>query len=372
MRGLVLLLLILASVGPAQWLSVEQQRWFDAFAHDAQAQTQVANYFWQHQQRSDALYWWRRAANGGSATALSALQQYFPSNHQQWLTIGVAQGDAAAIKQLAESQLNDATISWQQWRERWLREPFLHVLATNYGHIVERLDRASVCRESVAVVANSHADKDRFVELLGQLRSIPLPTRQWCFNWHVDEQLRCQHAQTNLRITCATSIVQRSIVLADQGSASAHAEQIIVGSGSNAEVLAHELGHWLGLADEYAMAAPLADAFCRGKYDFEPLNIVVTQQRQVTSEALRALWRRLPWRAAVDDWRQLAQPLADGRWQLGSNDEAVGLYPADTCNHVAGFMAWKPVKEVTAMERHQQKYWPELYLTLVNQNATAN
>lgn len=372
MRWLVLLLVILASVGPAQWLSDKQQRWFDAFAHDPQAQTQVAQYFWQQQQRSDALYWWQRAADGGSAEALSALRQYFPKNNPQWLSIGVAQGDATAIKQLAETQLNDATISWQQWQQRWLREPFLRVLGSDYGHIVRRLNDVAACQESVTVVASSHADKDRFVELLSQLTSVALPTRQWCFTWQVDRQLRCQRADASLRISCSTSVTRRSIVLADSGTASAHAEQIILGNGSSAAVLAHEIGHWLGLADEYAMAAPLAERFCRGEYDFEPLNIVVTQQRQLSGAALRDLWQQLPWRAAVDDWRQLAQPLPNGRWQLGSSNQAIGLYPAATCNHVDGYMAWKPVKEVTAMERHQQAHWPALYLTLVNQKVIAN
>lgn len=372
MRGLVLLLLILATVGPAQWNSDKQQRWFDAFAHDTRAQTQVANHFWQQQQRSDALYWWRRAADGGSAAALAALRRYFPNNNLQWLSIGVAQGDAAAIKQLADYQLNDANISWQQWQQRWLREPFLQVLGADYGHIVDRLNDASGCKESVTVIASSNADKDRFITLLKQLRSVALPTNQWCFTWQLNQQVRCQRLDSGLRMTCSTPPAQRSIVLADSGKASAHAKQIILTNGSSAEVLAHEIGHWLGLADEYAMAAPLAEAFCRGHYDFEPLNIVVTQQRQLTSAALRELWRQLPWRAAVDDWRNLAQPLPDGRWQLGSSEQAIGLYPADTCHHVEGYTAWKPVKEVTAMERHQQSYWPALYLTLVNQNVMAN
>ena len=114
------------------------------------------------------------------------------------------------------------------------------------------------------------------------------------------------------------------------------------------------------------MRMPYAGDFCLGRYATEPVNIVVTEKQRMTSDELRALWHRLPWREHVSDWRMLARPLGADQWQLGSSNdlERVGLYAAQTCEAVAGRFAWKPVAQETLMERHQSGVWPDLYQRL--------
>ena len=113
---------------------------------------------------------------------------------------------------------------------------------------------------------------------------------------------------------------------------------MVLGQSADVDVIKHEWAHWLGFADEYAMRMPYAGDFCLGRYATEPVNIVVTEKQRMTSDELRALWHRLPWREHVSDWRMLARPLGADQWQLGSSNdlERVGLYAAQTCEAVAG------------------------------------
>lgn len=359
-----------------------QLRWFNTFDGQPQAQYETAVMFWQQQQKSAALYWWQRAAKSGSERSLIALLEHFPASRPQWLQLGVEQGNETAIIQLATYQLHDAQMSWTDWRARWWRPSYQKILSANWGDIDDLEGDPALCRETVTVLGNSHAGKSRYLRLLKHIEQSPLPSRQWCFEWRTEPQLSCQLVDGTLRAECGqqhpdaannAARQQRVIMLAEQGKASSSQTRITLTTSSQREVVAHELGHWLGLADEYAMAQPLAEAFCRGGYNFDPLNIVLTDQQTMTAGELKALWQRLPWRDAISDWRSLGKPLTNNRWQLGSSKQhAAGLYPAATCATVSGVYAWKPVPEQTAMERHQSGHWPPLYLKLIGQRLMAN
>ncbi|WP_194757286.1 hypothetical protein [Aliidiomarina indica] len=130
-------------------------------------------------------------------------------------------------------------------------------------------------------------------------------------------------------------------------------------------LLQHELGHALGLADEYGMRPELARAFCSGDYQFDALNIVFTASRELNDESYQAFKASLPWRTYLTT--PIARKTEKGQWVLGSDadsDDAVGLYPADTCTHGPGY-AWKPVAEKTFMEQHEIGSVPTLYLKLI-------
>ncbi|TRW49404.1 hypothetical protein FM042_00595 [Aliidiomarina halalkaliphila] len=130
-------------------------------------------------------------------------------------------------------------------------------------------------------------------------------------------------------------------------------------------LLQHELGHALGLADEYAMRPELAKAFCGGNYRFEALNIVFTSSRELSEENYQDLRARLPWKDYLTT--EIAQETENGQWLLGSvadHRDAVGLYPAETCTYGPGY-AWKPVAEKTFMEQHEIGSVPTLYLKLI-------
>jgi|GEM_PF-2109263 len=158
---------------------------------------------------------------------------------------------------------------------------------------------------------------------------------------------------------------QVDVVLTDDGIANTRNGLVFVDRNARSRVLAHELGHTLGVADEYAMSEDLATRFCAGEFNFSALNLVITESAIVDANTLVALTQSLPWQ------RKLQQPIAhkleEDRWRLGSRDPLrVGLHPVATCEGT-GFYAWRPVGYVTLWQQHEIGVLPDVYLYLMHQ-----
>lgn len=214
---------------------------------------------------------------------------------------------------------------------------------------------------------------------LSQWPAHPLAEFLNCFSlrWyqHYDE-LSCSRSGERGHQRCQLALLPRDwsqrqlVFIADtsesQTIGSASPWQMVLPVTASIDVLGHEIGHWLGFADEYAMSASLAEDYCQGRYRHPSVNVVTTTQQRVSSRELKALWQRLPWREAVADWRDLAQLEDDGQWRLGSAaSKTVGLFPSPTCNAITDVYSWKPVPQMTAMEYHDVTIWPEVYLELL-------
>ena len=345
-------------------LTDSQQHWARAFAGHAQASFQVGQQLFQQQRKSEALFWWKKAAQNGSLAAVEGLLREFPEQRHQWLALAANQGHEAAIVALAQAQLTNNHISWQRWQQRWLSGNNATAVLQRWPQLDAWQKSKPGCKEVITVTGRRYSDKARFVKRLGELTQAPLPTAHWCFTWQLSEPDQ-QPAQNQ-------DIHGRQIQLTAHGKAFAHGNRISLSQDSSAKVFYHELGHWLGLADEYAMSAELATKFCHGHYQFDALNIVVTENDQLSTAQLQQLWRQLPWHEAVPDWKNLAQPLPNGRWQLGTLGQGIGLHKAKTCDQIDSVQAWKATPKVTAMEQHQTAYWPPLYLALITQRLMAN
>lgn len=153
------------------------------------------------------------------------------------------------------------------------------------------------------------------------------------------------------------------IYLTQQGAANTRNGQIYINEQASWRVLLHELGHALGLADEYPMQAKLAEQFCHGHYVFYARNLVFLEAQLYQQGKVMELIEHLPWQTALTT--AIAQPVSIGAgvyYRLGSNEaDAVGLYPATTCAATT-VQAWKPFAQVTFMEQHDSGDVPELYL----------
>ena len=193
-----------------------------------------------------------------------------------------------------------------------------------------------------------------------------------CFKvrFYQPQQVQCELQGERQRLHCQLQLLpvelnHAHIVFADNGIASAVGDRHMnLPLSAHMNVLAHELAHWLGLADEYPLTGQIAADFCAGRYDHPALNVVVTESQQLSGAELKALWQQLPWQFAVADWRQLAQPLGNNQWQLGSLSNSIGLHAIDTCNAVGKF-AWRPVDYFTAMHYIDIYSWPDIYLELI-------
>ncbi|MEX1222262.1 MAG: hypothetical protein WEA82_09140 [Idiomarina sp.] len=208
----------------------------------------------------------------------------------------------------------------------------------------------SLPQNCVAVQLPETVELASVLELFADFSEHPQAKLGWCFQGHFGELVQAS--------------VRGHINFVSTQRAYAKANSIQLPSDASVDLLAHELAHIAGLADEYAMREPLAQNFCQGRYNHPSLNVVVTNGRYMSASELQALWQQLPWQEQVTHWQQLAQPTAQG-WKLGSSSEQkFGLFPADTCKQV-GLFAWKPVAETTAMQHFDVPKWPQLYLDLM-------
>lgn len=220
-------------------------------------------------------------------------------------------------------------------------------------------------------------DAGPVLQMLGYWSAHPLAEFLNCFSvrWYSNiEDLNCRATHGRGSQQCDLALLPRElqqrqlVFVADESLtiASASTWQMVLPVSAGIDVLAHETGHWLGFADEYAMSANLARDYCEGDYRHPSVNVVTTSKDKLSSAELKALWQRLPWREAVDDWRQLGQPDGNGGWRLGSDETvAVGLFPSNTCAAVTAVYSWKPVARMTAMEYHDVNVWPPVYLELL-------
>lgn len=191
-------------------------------------------------------------------------------------------------------------------------------------------------------------------KLFGEFHQHPLKGLSWCFHGYWGEAKPASSSPT-IRFT-------------PTARAYAKASDIYLPATASVDLLAHELAHIAGLADEYAMRTELAAPFCQGRYRHPSLNVVVTQSKTLTAAELQQLWQRLPWRSEVADWRLLGTPeRQSGKdyWRLGSAaNTQVGLFAVATCAEVGKF-AWRPVPQTTAMQHFDVPHWPPLYLELM-------
>ncbi|RUO80442.1 hypothetical protein CWI84_05110 [Idiomarina tyrosinivorans] len=354
---LIVTLMLLAVIRSDSVPSQQQRLWQQAIDGGAEAQFLVAQQYWQQQQHSQAWYWWQRAGEAGQASAIKQLQKHFPRQRRRWLQLAVDNGSALAIAELAQLELRQRTFGdWlSHWQKRWR------------SAVVQRFRKQ--CALPVSVRADHPVSAQRVYRLVEHLLESPLAEFDWCFQWH-SAPLHCNY-QDSARVTCNASDSRRELRLVKQGGAYATPTLLYLPRAANFTVFLHELGHWLGLADEYPMASALAQQFCHGQYRQQPLNIVVTQSQRLTASELKQLYRRLPWRFAVASWQQLATQEQDGYWRLGSN-HAFGLHPAATCDQVKGVYAWKAVAQTTAMQVQESRVWPPLYLELIQQRLATN
>lgn len=364
-RLLIVLFLLAFSGWSHQVYNQQQERNRLAHQGNARAQHQLANHHWKLNNRTAAYYWWQRSAKQHYFPAIESLINEFPRANDTWLELAVAAGDPAAQRQVASAELTDQNTSINQWQSRWANssDPWLQ----SKFELIERYKNNGQCHMEINVVAADSGEKRRYLNFLSAVQNAPFDTRNWCISFTLDEDLSCVTDTRRKRASCRSEQqFDKRVILADEGIASADSQTLTLTPDSSEAIIQHELGHWLGFADEYEMSDALAQKFCYGYYDHDSLNIIVTEaHKKYSAQQVKAIYQSLPWRGELSSWQDIATQ-KQGMWHLGSSkDAAVGLFKADTCNAIDDRQAWRPVNVRTAMEQHDTKLWPELYLRLL-------
>ena len=405
-------------VSPKYWVSqlgqdISSHTYTASYYGVAKASYQLGEYYWHQQQRARALDYYRHAVTSGNADAAYRLASYIPSQRQRWLRQAADLGHYEAIlKTVAETLRSDPERAQQQLDAITLTPSIQHELthvlfnhpwletrvqwqdiipADNYWRAQLKLAAQlavgnhalaadSQCHFTLALHSSGGNARSTLYHWLSKLKAHPLAEVGLCITESIEPIACMMDSKSHLECvteTGANADAQVFVVdLATLANSKRHSGSIArvrdtamsLSSEAEFSVFIHELGHLLGLADEYAMSAPLARAFCSGQYQFSALNIVVTSAREVSLDQLDELNQRLPW------LEHLQQPIAqhivigdDVVARLGSQDESkVGLFATDTCDGTL-YQAWRPVAERTFMQQHEVGTIPELYLRLIGQ-----
>lgn len=363
----------------------------------------LAQAYEQQDQDSAALLWAQRALDSGNESALTQLLQWYPQNERQWYSKAAQQGNMNAQvflwhqqgSLLAESELQS------------LSNRSLHTLNSHSRHLLAQLllihnsPLPTLPHWRALAYTASNAEQDYWQPLLSGddvLRRSPNQC-DFMLSFHTERSqgiravlhwlnaldqflvgrgyrlCASQHAllvnsncDTDYGRAFCSNIAQQhkqaiTIAVTEQGSANTRNGIVYINEYANWQVLLHELGHALGLADEYPMPHALAQRFCSGDYTFNARNIVLAEPRILSASAVEQLTESLPWRDHLTT--AIALPVAIGAatyYRLGSSEPGnIGLYTTATCQ-ATRLQAWKPVHEITFMEQHEVTHVPDLYL----------
>lgn len=385
---------------PLAWQNGFQQQ-LAAAQGNVKAIHEVAENAQQQQRRSDAVRYFQQALAAGHAESAFALMELVPTRRAEWLSRAAQLGHEGARLRLLHAKWTGSALDLGEIDNEWVlshkqkaklneeeRALYAELLliqgeppsATHWRALAPATPNWQKLRRGSDLFRATPEQCDfRLYFQLERTQALPsmyrwvaeldafLQTRgaQLCVARSVDYLMSCPRDGT--RAYCQYHRPFRTdsvnVVVTRQGSANTRNRNIFIPEQANWRVLFHEIGHALGLADEYPMQRDVAERFCAGDFRFPSFNIVTTELNLLSDGQMEAFKDNLPWREYLTT--DIAQPVRIGGvryWRLGSSEpREVGLYPAATCENTA-FQAWRPIDRATFMERSEYPYVPELYL----------
>lgn len=142
--------------------------------------------------------------------------------------------------------------------------------------------------------------------------------------------------------------------------------QIHIPATAGLKLLQHEVAHWLGFEDEYALRKELANIRCAAPKLNQTIwsmgvNIVAVKDHTYFSsieEAYSLLLPHINWLPQISHLEKFLHKKPQG-WvikSLSSETEqatTIGLYPANTCDKYFGVTAYKPLVELSFMYNYE-------------------
>lgn len=312
--------------------------------------------------------WLKRAANQGYLPGQAALADWYllngePDKAMPWFRVTANDYPQSAFqygRMLWDQGNREAAISWiDKSAEQG------HVMAAKVKRVlakyqptspanVTKSSLPSQCLQRIGVFATSLSTivkADSLVQAYKQdnrLQSIPL-----CIDkpiWLKQKTLSCRPDwQGANRLGCdvrplANAVERRdythAIIVAEQGKANVNNGVMFLDLTDAYSVFVHELAHFAGFVDEYALGSKAAERNCKA---MSVPNLIFDD---VLAYAPMSTY---------DNWQQL-QP-------------GVGVWPAQTCAR-SNITAYKPSGRVTFLEHHDSGEIPPIYLALWRQQLT--
>lgn len=188
-----------------------------------------------------------------------------------------------------------------------------------------------------------------------------------CINpiaWVSNSDLRCGNPHeiaSNGRVACDLSRLAmilhqpkftHLVVFADSGRAFVQRGVMYLDRADEYSVFIHELAHFAGFVDEYALSAALAQQHCSSSY--APNIMIATSDGRIDQHKLKQ-WKDLD---ASSELRISEQG--------ETNQPGFSISQSQTCKNVES-TSFKPSADITFLEHHDTNYIPQLYIALWQQ-----
>jgi len=370
---------------------------------DGQFAIKLANFYHQQDDFHNALIWAKRAVSFNNDAARLYLGNYYflhanysltkkvllPITQQKealalLIKVAIIQGDDVFISSHLKA-LEDFAVGRELLVAINKYQFFSSLLSTELNQ--EQYSNQKQCTANVQMFATSLQNLKKVDKLINDFKSHPL-NLYFCFDnvrYIPRSKLNCTH-QKEQAIRCDESIwstiAQTSNtrylgLMLPEGGANVNAGIMYLDVEDNVKVFAHELSHFLGFVDEYAVATEHKK--CRE----EQLGIfshnvsVIKSHYQGSREKVRAkVLKMLSWAEQIKPSTPILHKSATG-WMVGTPDifdhgnsldnNIIGVFPSDTCN-LHNTLAYKPLNQFTQLLYFESDF-PDEYIRILDENS---
>ena len=317
------------------------------------------------------------AGEQGYAPALIALgKHYFEAGilpeAQRWLLLAAPLDALSAFKLARINWLNGDITGASKAFESSLKQGYLP--AKGYINVLKRFKKTNLydwisaesihsldddmCLQRIAMLATSLSSmvqaSDFYQRFYSDQRLKSLPICLQMPTWISEHELECSaKSNENGRLSCnllpiaeITSISDFThlVIFAEEGKANVDNGVMYLDRADVYSVFVHELAHFAGFVDEYALGRELANYHC--------------SQNQAPNLLLLGDIAYKPF-ARANTWQQI---IRDSKIGIES-DKRVEIGRSKTCTN-AGLKSYKPSNRMTFLEFHDVGYIPQVYLAL--------
>jgi len=162
-----------------------------------------------------------------------------------------------------------------------------------------------------------------------------------------------------------------------EGGANVNAGIMYLDVEDNVKVFAHELSHFLGFVDEYAVTVEHQQCREEQLKLFSHNVSVIKPHYQGSRETVRAkVLKMLSWANQILPSTPILQKSSTG-WLVGTpnifnhenslDNKTIGVYPSDTCD-LQNTSAYKPINQFTQLMYFESDF-PEEYIRILDENS---
>jgi hypothetical protein len=331
--------------------STERMRYLEQAALNQYGPAIIAlsKYYFESDDTGSALRWLRKAAEVDNHSAMKLAKMLW--KHGLENEAKGAFEKASTVNPLATQYLKAINL---HPRKR------LTSLASKSGAINQNCSQQlQFVATSIDSAVQAKAFKDKFTKD-ARLESLPICISP--ITWLDKNQLRCELVD-NRKHCDLIKLARKSFIpnythlvfFLDEGKAYVNNGAMYLDTADTYSVFVHELAHFAGFVDEYAVSKELAKQYC---FIGKAPNLAVINDEQLSDNESFQSWQRYHHELTTATLNMTAYRKNDS-----ADTPSLAISPSRTCSAL-NVKSYKPSKKLTFMEYHDTRNIPPLYLLM--------